>query len=485
MHSTTPLKGFLWLFGSNVGTFAIRAGAIVILARLLRPEEFGVATLALVLLGVGQLFAQFGANHFLVQMQSDRPGDVGAALLVSIIGASLYAIIISSTSGPISEWLGSPSLSHLLSIIAWTAPIYALATPSEAKLQRSLAFSTLARIDLIAYLAGYLVVSVLLAVIDFSSSSLIYGMTAYVVLRAFLIVHAARGQEYSIPTARDLKNVFSYGATFTFGRLGGFIATQADNIVVGRVLGNAAVGIYGRAYQLNMIPATLIGTASERVLFPLFSRFESGDGSSKKKDLFLAANFIIALATLPLGVAMALFSEEIVAIVLGSGWGGVATPLAVLASVLYFRTAYKISEGVAKSPRMIRSRAIRQWLYALCTVVLSYLGSAYGVVGVSVGVSVSIAIHYFVMLPLALKEVEASLGDLVKVWAPGVLVCAALIVAWILIGLIAHSGGDVRTCSSFVRIGVTLAVGAASVPPVVRMTGNWRWIRSLLLNGRG
>src|SRR5690606_4465530 len=69
-----------------------------------------------------------------------------------------------------------------------------------------------------------------------------------------------------------------FGAGFSLARIANYLANQGDNLIVGRFLGADALGIYGRSYQFVMIPANLIGSVLDRVLFPAMASVQQDVG---------------------------------------------------------------------------------------------------------------------------------------------------------------------------------------------------------------
>ena len=100
-----------------------------------------------------------------------------------------------------------------------------------------------------------------------------------------------------------------FGVGFTVARVANFLANQGDNIVVGRMLGPQALGIYTRAYQLMAVPTTLFGDVLDRVLFPTMAKVQ-GD-APRLAAAYLQAVASIALVMLPLGVVMTVLAPEL------------------------------------------------------------------------------------------------------------------------------------------------------------------------------
>ena len=78
-----------------------------------------------------------------------------------------------------------------------------------------------------------------------------------VALRMMAMYAAAR---HSLRPSFDLKasrDLLSYGFGHSLGQIGAVISQQGDNFCVGRLLGSAALGLYGRAYSLMVMPAAI------------------------------------------------------------------------------------------------------------------------------------------------------------------------------------------------------------------------------------
>jgi PST family polysaccharide transporter len=183
-----------------------------------------------------------------------------------------------------------------------------------------------------------------------------------------------------------------------------YAALQADNVIVGRVLGLDALGTYSRAYQLVQMPGTYIGQALDRVIFPAMSVIQD-----ERERLGRAALHSVALATIivaPISAALVVFSPLVVVFVLGSQWAASAPVMQVLAIGMTFRMTYKVFDNVAKALGVLRQRVRRESAYLFFVVTFAAFGAQYGVLGVALGVVGAMAINAI----LAVADLARSIG---------------------------------------------------------------------------
>src|SRR5207302_292544 len=146
-----------------------------------------------------------------------------------------------------------------------------------------------------------------------------------------------------------------FGGGMMLAKLANYAAGQGDSAVVVRSLGAEALGLYGRAIQLMVMPAMYIGDVLDRVLFPGMARFQDDP-----KQLGLAygrAVALIALVSLPVSAGLLVLAPEIVRVLLGPKWTGITAPLQIFAAAMLFRTSYKISDATVRAARAGPARA--------------------------------------------------------------------------------------------------------------------------------
>src|SRR5688500_19657072 len=99
----TLLTGSLWAIGMRWGIRALGLISLVILARLLRPEDFGLLAMAMILIGALAIFTEVGVSQMLIRDANVTRADMDTAGNIRIITGVLVAGLVAAVSSPYEE----------------------------------------------------------------------------------------------------------------------------------------------------------------------------------------------------------------------------------------------------------------------------------------------------------------------------------------------------------------------------------------------
>jgi len=221
-------------------------------------------------------------------------------------------------------------------------------------------------------------------------------------------------------------------------KIGNFFALQGDNIVVGRTLGASALGIYGRAYQFMVMPASLFGNAMDKTLFPAMAQVQND--KKRLAKAYLTGVRVIGLLAIPISVVFNFLAPSIVMVLLGPTWTEVILPLQILTCSLLFRMSYKMSDSLARATGSVYNRAWRQIIYAALVFGGSYVGQFWGLPGVAMGVASALVVNFLLMAHLSLNLTNTTWWELIVAHRNGV-------VLGTITGLISY--GIIHLCTVF------------------------------------
>jgi PST family polysaccharide transporter len=475
-------RGLSWSFLGAVGQAVLQFTAIAVLSRLVTAEEFGTAAAATVVTGLAVMLSQLGVGAAIVQARKLDGADVASAfVLASALGLVLAAVLVGVAPfvGPLVGLSADAPYIPLLSIVL---VLGAASIVAQGMLQRQMRFRALALIDLVSYAFGYLGTAVVLALAGLGAAALVWGQVVQATVSALasyaLVRHRIRPPRPAV-MADSARRLFGFGSAYSLSQLGNWMANNGDNLVVASTLGPAPLGIYARAYQLLVHPANLIGSVSDKVLFPAMSRIQ--DDHRRLTRAYVSVNSLIAMITVPASVLLFVLAPEIVLILLGPGWTEVALPLQVFAVVLLPRTAYKISGSLTRATGAVLGGAWRQWVYAAEVVVGCAIGSRWGINGVAVGASVAIVLHTLTMLKFSARLERGLVGRVLRAYAKSLPM--AVLVAAVCWPLASWLRGSVPAAVVVLATAAAGAVAAGSTLLVTR-----RWFReefAVLRRGRG
>jgi PST family polysaccharide transporter len=181
-------------------------------------------------------------------------------------------------------------------------------------------------------------------------------------------------------------------------QIGTLLSQQGDNMVVGRWLGPTALGVYGRAYNLMVMPASAFGRIINRVLFPVMAQVQ--DQRDRMANAYERALAIVAMISLPISTFFWVVAPEFIPLFLGPKWTAAVSPFRLFSISLLFRMSSKISDACAKAAGEVYIRAVLQFAYAAMVVIGAIVGQRWGVGGVAVCVSIAMALNWLSMASL-------------------------------------------------------------------------------------
>ncbi len=429
------VKRRLWqAFGRSVrdnvvGEFAaqgLRVGGMVVLARLLRPEDFGLLRVLIVVSVFATALSDAGFPDALVQRKDITPTHESTAWWVSLALAGTSACVLYTAAPVIARMMAMPELTGAIRLICLPVLLEGTAVTASARLRRRLEFRVLAAADVIgeiAFLGGAMV----LLWIGAPRLSLAGGLAARMAAHALTIWVA----DFRVPLVRP-----RWGAARDLGRFAASVfganlilcmAANADYLLVGRLLGATALGYYSISWDLlRFIPAR-IHRVAVRVIFPAFSRLQ--DDSLELARAYRQLSDYLARVVLPLIGCVAVAAPEVLRVLYGPQWAPAAVPLRLLTLGLAL-SGLREGMGAIFYAKNHPSLDIYIHLARLILIVIAVTALARsGLFAVSAGVSVvegviSVAGEYLVCSLIALK-----FGDLVLSFVPGLRLAAWCVLA--------------------------------------------------------
>ncbi|WP_292064964.1 lipopolysaccharide biosynthesis protein [Mesorhizobium sp.] len=416
--------GMFWT-ALSMGALAVaELVALLVLARLLSPTEFGLYSAALIIIRFSTIFQGLGISPAIVQrpVLEERHLRVGFTLSL-LLGLAVSALI----------WAMAPAIAGLLRLADLVPVVRAIcivflfqgaSMVSLAAAQRALRFRWLALVDACAFAVGYVVAAPVLAWFGFGVWALVAALLVQQFIRMIVLLVGQSHPMLPLLERRAIVELLYFGSGFTIARVFNYLASQADRLVVGRWLGADALGLYGLSSQLMTTPAVIVGQVLDRVLFPTMALVQ--EEPARLARAYRSALSGCALLVLPASVVVAVVAPELVLVILGRGWEGVVAPLQVLAFSMLFRTSYKLSDSVSRATGTVYARAWRQAVFTVGVFVGSIIGQLWGVEGVAFGVSAAFAINFVLMAQLSLRVTRMSWSQFAAVHVPGLALAAVV-----------------------------------------------------------
>lgn len=411
-------RGMVWMLVSFGTRAVLQVVFLAILARLVSPKEFGLVSGALIVVFLTTVLAESGVGAAIVQRKELtrehlRVGFTLSVLLGLVCWAALFAL-----APQLEDFLRLPGLTWIVRAIAFIFVINNL-TLSDYLLSRRLQFGKLALAESLSSAVGYGSVTITLAALHYGAWAIVGGQLAQSTVRTVLVWVMAPHPWQPLIKRDVAKELFNFGAWYTVGRVALWAATQGDNLVTGRYLGAAALGLYGRAYQLVQLPANLFGQVAQEVLFPAMAAVQSERETLKR--IFGTGMAFLAVLALPVSMLAAVTSRSLVLVLFGHRWIGLTAAFDVIVFGMIFRTSSKMTDALAKAAGSVFPRAWRAVAFAGFVFTGAYVGKSWGIRGVATGVLIALAANYLLTSQLCLRIVGMSWSEFAAAHAPAVL----------------------------------------------------------------
>jgi len=407
-HST---RGLAVTLGSRMGIFGIKLITTAILARLLVPADFGLFAMTLIVSSVAQLFTEGGLSRITIQRTELDHGEVSALFWWNVVGGMVMAALMAMTA-PLMAWFyGEPGVQSIILALSATCVIAGLARQHQALLIREMRFRSTAVAQSVSVLSGA-IVGVLVAFWGGGPWSLVAIAIVPAIVQSLLLWQMCSWRPGRPRWNAGVRSMLAFGGSLTTSRCLNFTTTNADNLLIGWAWGAAALGIYGRAYQLLLLPLGLITQPTANVMITALSKIKDND-ARYRRYYSGALNGMMWL----IGPAMALAAacaHDLVRLVLGPGWSESADVFRVLAVASLLQPIYQSLRWVLIS----RDRGTRLVVVSATMCVFSVTAFVAGLRWGSIGVAMGYAAVSLLLFPwyviYALRDTGLTAWHLVK-----------------------------------------------------------------------
>ena len=301
---------------------------IAILARLLSPAQFGVFGIASLALVFIEMLTETGVNVFLIQEDKKIKEYVSTTWIVSILRGVIISAVLLAGAQLISSFFGSPESKRLLILISFVPFLRGFINPAEVKFQKNLEFNKefFFRLSIFSLDAA---VTIILTLITRSAESLVWGLTAGVILEVFLSFAFIKPRPGLLFDIGKVKRVIGRGKWVTLAGIFNYLFHNTDSIVLGKLMNAYSLGLYQMAYKIALVPVTEIADIFGRVSFPVLVRI--ANDRVRLKRAFVKVILGVSALSISYGLILWLFAKEITIVLLGPGWLAIVPILKILA----------------------------------------------------------------------------------------------------------------------------------------------------------
>ncbi|WP_461657326.1 oligosaccharide flippase family protein [Methylorubrum aminovorans] len=324
------MTALFWSVVQNWGGRLISVVVLVALARLLRPEVFGLAALVFFFLTLIHLTAEFGLGVALVQRPDLSPADVNLPFYVALGISLLLAACLVLLSTELAGLIGRPEIAPYLAGAAAIAPFMTVNALQEAMYRREMNYRPLALRTLAGTWAGG-AAGIGLAYLGFGVWALILQVAVNMILSAVWLWARPAWTPGRALRPRSAKELGRFGLNVVAEYYIDFATMRSIDFIIALKYGPAALGLYTVASRLYQLLIQLLQNSVSNVALALLSRI--ADDRVRVGQLFIRCVSLVAMTATPVFFVLAAVAPEINHIAFGDKWIGaekLMTPLLLL-----------------------------------------------------------------------------------------------------------------------------------------------------------
>lgn len=383
---STAARGALVMLTGQGMRVLLQFASIVILARLLTPHDYGLIAIVVMIIGVGEIFRDFGLSSAAVrapELTRDQSTNLfwinsGIGL---VLGAALFAM-----AGPLAAAFGQQEVLGIARAMAIIFMLNGLTTQFRALLVRALRFRWLASVDVLAA-AIALGIAIIGALLGWGY----WALVAQQITQALALLAGAVLGARVLPglPRRDVsvRSFVRFGGNLVLSQVVNYATNNVDTAVVGFAHGATSLGLYNRAYQLVVTPLSQVQAPVTSVALPVLSKIQE---DQKRFSAYLVRGQLALGYPISLGLGLvAVAAEPITELVLGEQWLAAVPLLQLFAIACVARNLAFVGYWVyvvrGLSGSLFRYSLVTGAIRVLCVVV----GAQWGVIGVAAGLAIA------------------------------------------------------------------------------------------------
>ncbi len=311
------ISGFFWSFVENISTQAINFVIIIILARLLSPEYFGLFGISFLIVNVALVWIDTGFSYALIRKEKVDNNEYSSVFWANGFFGVFFFFCFYYFAPVTGLYFQEQRLPELIRISALMIPFSAFSSVHMIHLVRALDFKTQAKVTFWSTLAGG-ITSIILAYYGFGLVSLVWRFTIAYFIRMLLLWKTVKWSPKLVIKLSVLKSmidfVFRIAVIYSFNS----VLRSIYGIVIGKKYDIKTMGYYTTAESYSFIASTFLASTIQKVSFPLLSKFQND--IEMQRDLFRRILIVTMFITFISMLLLIVVAEPLILIMVGEKW---------------------------------------------------------------------------------------------------------------------------------------------------------------------
>jgi O-antigen/teichoic acid export membrane protein len=320
-------KGVLWSSIERFSVQGIMFVVMIIMARLLTPNDYGLVGMLSVFIAISQSLIDSGFSQALIRKQDRTEVDNSTVFYFNIVVGIVLYLILFVCAPLISDFYNEPELTQVMRVVGIVLILNSLCIVQRALLTVNLNFRVQAKASLSAALISG-IVGIATAYNGMGVWAIVFQQLTNYVINSALLWYFSKWAPKLVYSWKSFKELFSFGSKLLASGLIDTFYTNMYQLVIGKVFSASALGYYTRAHQFGSFPSSNITGILQRVTYPVLCTIQDDD--SRLASVYRRFLRVSAFVVFPLMMGLSAVARPTILVLLKDQWLFAATLLQIL-----------------------------------------------------------------------------------------------------------------------------------------------------------
>lgn len=302
---------------SNFYKTLLNFAVIIIFARYLTPYDYAIAALAISIINIFRIFADFSYTEYIIHKASIKNLDCSSFFWVNVLVSCLILLTFILLGDFLSSLFNTPELYYTLIVLATSLLIESIGFQSRAQLLKNLKFKVISLIDVIASTIG-ISISFALVLYGFEYWALIGVFGLKFLLSSLMCFVYLKWRPKINLNINLLRESLSFCIPLVTSNVIMTSTTALRNGLINNLIGKAELGLFSKAEKISVLPSMVIIGPLNRIVFSILSKFKANTKEFSDNYFYLAK--LVGYLSYPIATILVFFPSEFITLLLGENW---------------------------------------------------------------------------------------------------------------------------------------------------------------------
>lgn len=310
-------KGILWSSIERFSAQIIQFVIMIVMARMLVPEDFGLIGMLTIFTAVSQSLINSGFSQALIRKQNRTDIDCSTVFYFNIVVSFIIYIILFVSAPLVAEFYNQPKLIYIMRVVCLGIIINSFSVVQKALFTINIDFRTQAKASIFAaFVSG--IIGITVAYFGFGVWALVIQQLVNYAVNTIVLWSYSRWHPLRQFSWKSFNELFSFGSKLLLSGLLNTIYGNIYLIVIGKMFSPSSLGNYTNAHNFSVFPSSNISDILSKVTYPILCGIQNE--TERLQRVYRNFLKLSAFVVFPLMIGLSSIAKPIIDVVLGDKW---------------------------------------------------------------------------------------------------------------------------------------------------------------------